>query len=118
MQKIKLIILFGSQATGNAGRKSDFDIAVLGESVLNLEEKSEIAGQMSEKLSVSEDEIDIVDLNSASPLLWQEVAVNGKLLDGNEFDFLKFKLLSWKTFLDTERFRKIRKESLSQNINV
>ena len=42
MEKIKLIILFGSRAKGVSRKGSDTDIAVLAEHELSLEEKMDI----------------------------------------------------------------------------
>lgn len=42
MNSLKLIILFGSQVTGAAGKTSDTDIAVLGDRPLTFDERSEL----------------------------------------------------------------------------
>lgn len=111
-----LIILFGSTATGKAGRLSDVDIAISMNRPLTLKEKNEIAEAVSNKLNVSEERIDLVDLINASPLLQYQVANTGKLLEGDPFDFLRFKVLAWKRYLDTAKFRRLRKNRLEQFI--
>ncbi|TSC77451.1 MAG: hypothetical protein G01um101429_1048 [Parcubacteria group bacterium Gr01-1014_29] len=113
---VKLLILFGSRARGTQGRISDTDVAVLADRPLTVRDKGVIAEQVAPTLHVSEDEIDIVDLQSASPLLQYHVAEEGKLLRGNTFDFTRFKVLAWKRYLDTARFRKARHESLKRHV--
>lgn len=110
-----LIILFGSTATGKAGRISDVDIAASAKNrPLTLKEKNDIAEAVSNKLNVSEERIDLVDLTNASPLLQYQVATTGKLLQGNPFDFLRFKVLAWKRYLDTAKFRRLKEKSLEK----
>jgi len=115
-KNIKLIILFGSQATGVAGKNSDTDIAVLADHSLNLNEVADMGEYIAKKLSVSEDSIDIVDLWNAPPLLQHQIARGGKLLEGDESDFLRFKVLAWKRYQDTAKFRRARSKALEQYI--
>ena len=113
---IKLLILFGSRARGTQGRISDTDVAVLADRSLEIRDKSMIAERIAPTLRVSEDEIDIVDLQSASPLLQYQIAQEGTLLQGSIFDFTRFKVLAWKRYLDTARFRRARHESLKRHV--
>ncbi len=118
MNSLKLIILFGSQATGNAGKTSDTDIAVLGDRPLTLDERSELEEKYANRFSVSEEMIDLVDLSIAPPILRYQVAQSGKLLHGSEEDFIRFKVLAWKQYLNTEKFRRYRQQSLEDKFNV
>jgi len=111
---IKLVILFGSHAAGEAGKRSDTDIAVLADHPLDLDDRGGIAEKMAKRLSVTEDDIDIVDLWSASPLLQHEVAEKGKLLEGDDYDFLRFRVLAWKRYQDTAKFRRVRERALAR----
>lgn len=112
--KKDLIILFGSQARGSAGQTSDVDVAILSDHSLRLEEKIETKSKIAEKMKISEDSIDLVDLWDAPPLLQHQIATEGKLLEGEEFDFLRFKILAWKRYQDTAKLRRLREESLSR----
>ena len=113
---IKLVILFGSQARGTAGDQSDADVAILADRPLEMEEKAGVAERFAKHLSISEDKIDIVDLWVAPSLLQHQVAQTGKLLEGDEFDFVRFKVLAWKRYQDTAKFRRIREEVLSKYV--
>ncbi len=118
MNSLKLIILFGSQATGTAGEKSDTDIAVLGDRPLTLDERSRLEEEYAVHFSVSAERIDLTDLSIAPPLLRYQVAQSGKLLHGTEDDFIRFKVLAWKQYLNTEKFRRYRQQSLENKFNV
>lgn len=110
----KLVILFGSQASKTAARQSDTDVAVLFDHSLNLEEKASLTENLAQKLNVSEEKIDLIDLWSAPPLLQYQIAQNGKLIEGEEFDFIRFKVLAWKRYQDTAKFRRIREKVLNK----
>lgn len=118
MNNLKLVILFGSQATGSAGKTSDTDIAVLGERPLTLDEKSKLEEQYAQRFSVPEERVDLIDLSVAPPILKYQVAQSGRLLHGMEEDFIRFKVLAWKQYLNTERFRRYRQQSLESKFNV
>jgi predicted nucleotidyltransferase len=118
LDKKLLIILFGSRARATAGAISDFDVAVLGDRTLTLEEKSQIKTKLAKKINALEDKIDLVDLWNASPLLQYEVAQTGKLLEGDEFDFLRFKVLAWKQYQDTAKLRRQREQALARQYDA
>lgn len=112
----RLIIAFGSQVTGHANAESDFDFAVLDTKPLTLEQKFELFDYLEEKFKINSDKIDIVDLNTASPLLAYEVAQKGKLVEGTEFDFIRFKVRAWKVYLDTAKFRRIDEQMIKNYV--
>lgn len=116
MLACNLVILFGSQAREKAGVNSDTDVAVLSDHPLTLEEKSELGEKLAEKLKVSEDQIDLIDLWSAPPLLEYQIAKYGQLLEGKESDFVRFKVLAWKRYQDTAKFRRAREKSLEKYV--
>ena len=110
---IQLVILFGSQATKTAGTSSDFDVAVLADHPLTIQEKMQVGESVAEKLAISEDKVNVVDLWVAPPLLQHQIAQYGKLLQGDEFHFIRFKVLAWKRYQDTAKFRRIREKVLT-----
>lgn len=111
--KANLIIAFGSQVRETSSHSSDLDVAVLSDHLLNLKEKSELTSKLASKLKIIEDKIDLVDLWTAPPLLQYQVANNGQLLEGDEFEFLRFRVLAWKRYLDTAKFRRAREKALA-----
>lgn len=111
---IKLVILFGSQASHKAGAGSDTDVAVLADRAMALEDKAELRERLAVKLGASEDKIDLIDLWSAPPLLQHQIAQNGRLVEGETADFIRFKVLAWKRYQDTAKFRRIREQVLNK----
>lgn len=111
---IKLIILFGSQASRKAGAGSDTDVAILSDRAITLEDKMELREKLAAGLGVSEDKIDLIDLWSAPPLLQHQIAQNGRLIEGKIADFIRFKVLAWKRYQDTAKFRRIREQVLNK----
>ncbi len=114
--KTNLIILFGSQISGNTRPTSDIDVAVLADHPLSIKDKEEVSEQIAKDMHISSDLIDLVDLNTASPLLQHSIAQTGRLLSGTEYDFLRFKVLAWKRYQDTAKFRLRRAEVLNAGI--
>lgn len=112
----KLIILFGSQARGTASRRSDTDVAVLADRPLTLEEKNEFREEIAKKLSVSDENVDLIDLYDAPPLLAHQVGETGTLLEGTQFEFNRFRIRAWKQYLDTAKFRRAREQSLKEYV--
>lgn len=109
-----LMILFGSRARGTQGASSDVDVGVLAEQPLSVADKAGFAENIARKLNTSPDSIDVVDLRSAPPLLQYQVAQTGRLLSGAEQDFIRFKVLAWKRYLDTAKFRRARESVLKE----
>jgi predicted nucleotidyltransferase len=110
-----LIIAFGSRVKGRANEMSDFDFGVLSEKPLSLSERTNLAHHVSKKLKINEDKIDLVDLRTASPILKFEVARTGKLIEGQAFDFIRFKVRAMKEYQDTAKFRRIRESVIMKS---
>lgn len=116
MNILKLVILFGSQARGMSGKNSDTDIAVLADHPLTPEEKSELGERIAQKLGTSGEQVDVIDLWDAPPLLAHQIGETGKLIEGERFDFNRFRIRSWKHYLDTAKFRRAREQSLKHYV--
>jgi len=96
---LKMLVLFGSRATGKTHAKSDWDFATLYD-----EEKRkicmgdsafawfEVPQKLGDIFEINSDEIDVVELNRCSSLIANFVARDGKLLYESEpGEFEKFK---------------------------
>lgn len=79
---VVLTYLFGSEARDTSHKESDIDIGVLFDKKVNPKEYLEKEGKLIEFFSgiYLKKEINIVNLNIASPLLKQVVILEGKLL--------------------------------------
>ena len=103
-----IIIAFGSQVSGRRTASSDFDFGVFSEKLLSLSDRAHISESLAKKFTINEDAIDLVDLSSVSPMLKFEVAKKGKLIEGDAFDFIRFKVRAFKEYVDTAKFRRMR----------
>ena len=72
------IILFGSRAKGEAGDRSDFDLAVIGKKPLPLKMFYEIKEKLNDLPTLHE--IEFIDLNNVSEKFKKEVLKNYKIL--------------------------------------
>ncbi|ACK68400.1 DNA polymerase beta domain protein region (plasmid) [Rippkaea orientalis PCC 8801] len=82
---LKMLILFGSRARGDTHPNSDWDFAALYDDKLrnhNLKgfKWFEIYGVLADYFEISDEKIDLVDLNRCSPLIAHYVARDGQLL--------------------------------------
>ena len=111
---VRFVVLFGSQVKGHATERSDYDVAYQAESPLALSESGELANAVAGFLEVSEDRIDLVDVDAGSPLFQFQVAAHGRLLCGSRRDFMNFQLLAWKRYQHTAKFRRFREQALAQ----
>jgi len=99
---IKMVLLYGSQASGNSNTKSDIDLGILLKNdCYNFEEI--IKDLM---LVFKENIIDIAILNHGDPVLKFEIISNYKILFCQEDEtFLEFYLNTIKQYNDTKKFR-------------
>mgnify|MGYP001607247187 CR=1 FL=1 len=115
---IELIIMFDSQVSGKTNLKSDVDIAILRDKSLSLEERSELTELLAKEYELNEDKIDLVEIKNASPILRFQIAEQGKLLWGDKSKFIRFRVLSWKLYLDTAKLRRVREKFLKRVLHV
>ncbi|MEI6331483.1 MAG: nucleotidyltransferase domain-containing protein [Pseudanabaena sp. ELA645] len=117
---LKLLILFGSRATGQNNEDSDYDFALICDQEIYQDWKKKGKSWFSlysifeNIFELPNEAIDIVDLNRCSPILAHEIANNGKPLyekQAGEYDaFISRSLIS------RENIKKIYQEQ-RQNIN-
>ncbi|NET32734.1 MAG: nucleotidyltransferase domain-containing protein [Cyanothece sp. SIO1E1] len=105
MPYLRLLILFGSRARGDASEDSDWDFAILyDEEQWQEYEKNEIwfgtksSSILEETFKLSNEELDVVDLGSCSELLAHSIAHDGRLLyERKPGEFEEFKERALKT---------------------
>lgn len=108
--KIKFIVLFGSQTKGAPREDSDFDVAVYMDGFNGLDAYNAALFGLAGALNIPSQKVDLTDLKNANPLLRYEITREGKLLFGNELDYLEFKAFAFrdyimaKSLLDLEYF--------------
>ena len=112
LPEVQLIVLFGSQAKGTATSKSDWDIAIRktpgtypGMQFFTLQKK------IADALEISFDLIDLVDLQTASPLLSFAIAKEGiPLYEEIPGSFRVFQVRASKVYADTAKIRKLQRD--------
>ena len=114
---IKFAYLFGSQAAGKAGPLSDLDIGVyLDDRVNSLTYRLKL---LEELVRITNNEnIEIIVLNTATPLLRYEVIRYNHLLKDNAPRRVIFETEVLRDYLDTSYLRRIHRESISEKIET
>ena len=79
--EIRLAILFGSMATGRAGRDSDVDLAVSSERSLTVDAKMALMAELAEATGRP---IDLIDLHSVGTLLLGQIVKGGRRILGTD----------------------------------
>lgn len=101
---LQMVILFGSQAAGEARRESDIDLALLGDHPLDLVSQTTEAIRL-----LKQSRVDLVDLRRANPLLMMEVVRKGTLLyERSPGVYLNFCSLAVRRYIDTKKLRDAR----------
>jgi hypothetical protein len=107
--RVLSVYLFGSAARGKTHSASDIDIAVQIEGQLTLDEELDLRAAVTEELQ--RDDVDLVLLSEAPPLLRYEVVSTGRRLfarDAAAADRLEERWLM--EYLDTAWLRKVQRQ--------
>ena len=111
---ITLAILHGSRAAHQAHQNSDWDVAVLGDHLLDARDRSHLRRTFAAKFNVPDDQVDIADLRADSPLLRYRVAMRGTLLEGTREAFRRFQIEAWKDYLNNGKMFNLRSRFLKR----
>ncbi|MEI6378905.1 MAG: nucleotidyltransferase domain-containing protein [Candidatus Falkowbacteria bacterium] len=104
---VRLFLLFGSQARGEARVDSDVDIAV--EFVKQPSLKVEL-GIIAGLCAIYGKDIDLSIINHANPLLLNRICRDAQLLFGSERDFFNLRLKSFHRYNDYLPYLKMERE--------
>jgi predicted nucleotidyltransferase len=103
--------MFGSRVRANVRPESDMDIALYGRKILSETEKIQLTHELCNILRT--DDIDLVDLRTASPLLKNEVFKNYKiLLQRDPMLLYRLELANLHEMKELEILYRIRRERL------
>lgn len=116
---IVLAYLFGSVARDRERPDSDLDLAVLLPRDVPPAAYARIAMGLSWDIVglTHVDDVDVVVLNDAPPVLAREIVTTGRLLYGTASEDLEFRLLTLKRYMDTEPLRRITRKLLHERID-
>ncbi|GAQ95705.1 predicted nucleotidyltransferase [Thermodesulfovibrio aggregans] len=110
---ICFILLFGSKAEGVDTSESDTDIAVYADHVLSEEEKISLAFELS--LILETENIDLVDIKIAPPMLKRKIFENYKILYLKESSILyQIELSTLKEYEEVKILYEIRDERIKE----
>ena len=88
---LKMVLLFGSQISGQLNKESDIDIAVLPEKKIDFHQETMLNYELTRIFRT--DKIDLVNLRTASPLLARQIIDHSKILYEIRSDiFSRYKL--------------------------
>lgn len=109
---LKLVLLFGSQASGKTHFASDFDIAILGERTINIEKELEIQYEFVKIFKT--DAVDVVDIRGLSPLLLYRIfhEPHKILFCKDELEYYKFKIYSARKYAEAKPLFDLRDRSI------
>ncbi len=122
---LKLLILFGSRATGQNHEDSDYDFALIYDREIYQDWKRKGASWFSlysifeNIFELPNEAVDIVDLDRCSTILAHEIADNGKLLyekrSGEYDEFLKRSLMSHE---QTKKMRQEQRQNIERKLQA
>jgi predicted nucleotidyltransferase len=117
--RVVVAYLFGSQAEGTAGPLSDVDIAVLFDRAVPQDDHFDLHLSLIGALTslFHRDDVDVADLDRASPLLKQQVRLRGQIVYcADEAERLHFELKALQEYEDTRPLREFRYRHLIRSI--
>ncbi|OGW36763.1 MAG: hypothetical protein A2Y97_13650 [Nitrospirae bacterium RBG_13_39_12] len=98
---LQLVVLFGTVASGSIHKKSDIDLAFLFDKPVDI---LALTNRVIRLLKAND--VDVIDLKRASPLLQLSVAKNGKLIyEKYQGNFNAFCSLAFRKYIDTRKLR-------------
>lgn len=113
---LKLIVLFGSQASGRTRPISDVDVLVAPTRALSYEEEDDLRDELAKAFGVSDEKLDLVSSYRAGGLLLTEALEKGKLLFGSQDTMNIERVRAARKFRDEAHFRKLRHEFLVRTL--
>ncbi len=109
-----MILLFGSRITGQIYKGSDFDVAYLSKKGLNLEDEAKLIIDLS--LIFKSENIDLVNLKKASPLLFYAIFKNCQVVyESDPLIFHSLRAYAFKKYIETkplyyDKFERLKKK--------
>lgn len=111
---LQVLMLFGSTVSGNRHKKSDIDLAFLFDRPVDI---LTLTNKVIRLLHT--DNIDVVDLKNASPLMRFSIAKNGILIYEKEDGmFNKFYSLAFRRYIDTKKIRDAQETAIRHFLEV
>jgi predicted nucleotidyltransferase len=111
-EDLRLVVLFGSSARGDASAGSDLDVAVDGGRLLDL-----VGLTNHFSVALAAPGVDLVDLRRADPVMLLAVAREGiPLYEEEPGAFVQFQSLALRRFWDTRKFREAERVEIRERL--
>jgi predicted nucleotidyltransferase len=111
--RIEFLALFGSRASGEAKNESDIDLAVFFSRLISAREELDFFYELVRLFET--DQLDLVVLDRANPLLLKEVALYGvPLYERYKTAFDKFIMLAMAKYQESRKNRSFEKELVEE----
>jgi predicted nucleotidyltransferase len=108
MPDLELLVVFGSTVKGTARAASDVDLAVRCTGIADLEAVYRVLAPR-----LGTDQLDVVDLHRAGPVLAFEVARSGRLVyESRVGRFREFQSLASRRYSDTAKLRRAQRRAI------
>lgn len=108
---LDLVLLFGSQASGKTHFASDFDVAVLSKKPIPLEKELEIQCEFVKIFKT--DNVDMVDIRKASPLLMQQIFDNHKILFCRDLiEYYRYGIYAMRSYAEAKPLFELKERSI------
>jgi len=122
---LKMLVLFGSRATGRVHAESDWDFAALyNEEIRNSLIKNpfswfEVSPIISQFFKIPDDKVDVIELKNCSPIIAHFVAADGKLLYEKETgEFAKFRKIALKSNVEMLEIRNTLRKKIEMGLQM
>lgn len=115
---VRLAYVFGSAARGTEREDSDLDLAVFLGRGVSPEEAFNLRLDLTTTLVglTHQDDVDVVVLDHAPPVLAFEVIDTGRLFLGDEIDRVEFEVQTIQRYIDTRPLRELAEARLDRKI--
>jgi predicted nucleotidyltransferase len=111
---LNLLLVFGSYNTERFTADSDIDVGFLSKADLNLDQEMNLLEDLVRFFK--RDQVDLVNLKKAVPLLMYEIACNSRVFYDEDNNYLKFKIKASARYADTKFLRDARRKYLEEQI--
>ncbi|MBI2623501.1 MAG: nucleotidyltransferase domain-containing protein [Candidatus Liptonbacteria bacterium] len=113
---LSLVVLFGSQATGQTHKESDVDVAYLADKKLSFDDEVLLNFDLTEVFR--NDKVSLVNLKTAPPLLAKQIVTNAVVLyERSQSLFNEAYLYALRNYDDAEILFELRRDFLDYTLS-
>jgi predicted nucleotidyltransferase len=114
---LRLVVLFGSRARGDARPDSDVDLAVSFGTAPSLLDLGDVVSRCESATSLRVDVVELDGLPSSKPALAYEIARDGAVDIDTEDDFWRYRARAFSLYLDQRDFQERQRALFSDRLD-